>query len=90
MLVCNVHVRIFLLVNNLKKPTNVFWFLTCLKNIFFVYIKNSIMDLQRNFVILLAFFNFKNTLKAWVTKMQGAVKKVNVVHASFCWGLFYL
>ncbi len=56
------------------------------KKYFFVYIKNSIMDLKRNFVIFLSFFNFKNTLKTWVTKMQGAIKKVNVVHAYFSWG----
>jgi hypothetical protein len=50
------------------------------------------MDLKRNIVIFWAFFNFQNTLKAWVTKMLGEIKKVNVVHASFSWGhvFFYL
>lgn len=85
MLVCNVHVRIFLLVNIIFK-NHKFSLVFHTFNFFFVYIKNSIMDLKRNIVIFWAFFNFQNTLKAWVTKMQGEIKKVNVVHASFSWG----
>ncbi len=72
--------------NIIEKATNLFWFLTCQFLFFWYTIKNYIMDLKRNFVIFLVLFNFKNTLKAWVTKMQGAIKKVNVVHASFSWG----